>query len=148
RLAVPCTTGACRGPGAASGQTRHPLVEDSSKQAWRDPELRVATTLLVLTLAIGTVVYTLVEGWSLLDAFYFCIVTLATIGYGDFAPKRAAATLFTIGYLLVGTGLLAIFAKPMAERLVDRRLRRQEALTRNRNGQRTLRTQRRSEPDS
>jgi len=123
-------------------------VEDDSKPAWRDPELRVATTLLVLTLAVGTVVYTLVEGWSLLDAFYFCIVTLATIGYGDFAPKTAAGKLFTIGYIIVGIGLVAIFAKRIAERLVDRRLRRREALTRNPNGQQTLRTQRRNELDS
>ena len=108
----------------------------------------MATTLLVLTLAIGSVFYTLVEGWSLLDAVYFCIVTLATIGYGDFAPKTAAGKLFTIAYIIVGIGLLAIFAKRIAERLVDRRLRRQEALTRNPNGQRTLRTQQRSEPDS
>ena len=122
-------------------------MEDDSKPAWRDPELRVATTLLVLTLAVGTVVYTLVEGWSLLDAFYFCIVTLATIGYGDFAPKTAAGKLFTIGYIIVGIGLLAIFAKRIAERLVDRRLRRQEELMRNPNGQRMLRTQRRSERD-
>ncbi|HYW87934.1 MAG TPA: potassium channel family protein [Chloroflexota bacterium] len=123
-------------------------MEDDSKPAWRDPELRVATTLLVLTLAVGTVVYTLVEGWSLLDAFYFCIVTLATIGYGDFAPKTAAGKLFTIGYIIVGIGLVAIFAKRIAERLVDRRLRRREALTRNPNGQQTLRTQRRNELDS
>jgi len=123
-------------------------VEDDSKPAWRDPELRVATTLLVLTLAVGTVVYTLVEGWSLLDAFYFCIVTLATIGYGDFAPKTAAGKLFTIGYIIVGIGLVAIFAKRIAERLVDRRLRRREALTRNPNGQQTLRTQRRNKLDS
>jgi voltage-gated potassium channel len=124
------------------------VVEDGSRPAWRDPELRVATTLLVLTLAIGSVFYTLVEGWSLLDSFYFCIVTLATIGYGDFAPKTAAGKLFTIAYIIVGIGLLAIFAKRIAERLVDRRLRRQEALTRNPNGQQTLRTQRRSERDS
>jgi voltage-gated potassium channel len=124
------------------------VVENGSRPAWRDPELRVATTLLVLTLAIGSVFYTLVEGWSLLDAFYFCIVTLSTIGYGDFAPKTAAGKLFTIAYIIVGIGLLAIFAKRIAERLVDRRLRRQEALTRNPNGQRTLRTQRRNEPDS
>jgi len=123
-------------------------VEDDSKPAWRDPELRVATTLLVLTLAIGSVVYTLLEGWSLLDAFYFCIVTLATIGYGDFAPKTAAGKLFTIGYIIVGIGLVAIFAKRIAERLVDRRLRRREALTRNPNGQQTLRTQRRNKLDS
>jgi voltage-gated potassium channel len=123
-------------------------VEDGSRPAWRDPELRVATTLLVLTLAIGSVFYTLVEGWSLLDAFYFCIVTLATIGYGDFAPKTAAGKLFTIAYIIVGIGLLAIFAKRIAERLVDRRIRRQEALTRNPSGQRTPHTRRRSERDS
>jgi voltage-gated potassium channel len=123
-------------------------VEDGSKPAWRDPELRVTTSLLFLTLAVGSIVFTLVEGWSLLDAFYFCIVTLSTIGYGDLAPKTAAGKLFTIGYIIVGIGLLAMFAKRIAERLVDRRLRRREQLTRNPSGQGALRSQRRSEPDS
>ena len=42
------------------------------------------TTLIIL--GIGSVVYHYLEDWSWLDAVYFSIITLTTIGYGDFSP--------------------------------------------------------------
>lgn len=54
-------------------------------------------------LLVGTVVFRLLEKWSWVDAFYFSVVTLATVGYGDLAPKTEAAKLFTAFYILFGT---------------------------------------------
>ena len=34
----------------------------------------------------GVLVYHWLEGWSYLDALYFCVVSLATVGYGDLTP--------------------------------------------------------------
>ena len=45
--------------------------------------LLAATAFIVL---LGTVVYHFVEHFSWVDAYYFCIITLATVGYGDLAP--------------------------------------------------------------
>jgi hypothetical protein len=61
-------------------------------------------------LLIGALAYTWLEGWSFLDALYFCVVTLATIGYGDLTPTTPAAKIFTIFYVINGIGiLLALF---------------------------------------
>ncbi|MDO5058482.1 MAG: potassium channel family protein [Neisseria sp.] len=46
-----------------------------------------------------------IEKWSWLDSFYFAVITLSTVGYGDFAPHTPAGKLFTIGFILVGLGL-------------------------------------------
>jgi hypothetical protein len=94
--------------------------------AWRDPEIRVLTALVVLTLTVGCLVYMLLEGWSFVDAAYFSVVTLATVGFGDLTPTTQGAKLFTMAYIVVGIGILATFATTVARRWVDRRVRHLE----------------------
>ena len=50
------------------------------------------TTAIVLT--VGTIGYHFIEGWRWLDCFYFCITTLSTVAYGDFAPKTDLGKIF------------------------------------------------------
>ncbi len=68
-------------------------------------------------LLIGTFVYHWLEGWSYLDSLYFCVITLATIGYGDLTPTTPEAKIFTIIYVINGIViLLALFDRIRAVR--------------------------------
>ena len=58
---------------------------------------------------LGSLVYHYFEGWDWLDAFYFCVVTLATVGYGDFTPTTPFTKIFTIFYIINGIGILLFF---------------------------------------
>jgi hypothetical protein len=80
----------------------------------REPESRRTLAAAAGTLVAGTVFYHLVEGWAWLDAAYFCVVTLATIGYGDLAPKTGAGKAFTVVFVLIGIGILADFFRALA----------------------------------
>jgi len=83
-----------------------------------DAEFRALAVLLLFTLFLGTVFYWQVEEWSFLDSLYFCVMTVATIGYGDFAPTTDVSKVFTIGFAILGIGLFASFvAKLVALRL-------------------------------
>jgi len=42
------------------------------------------------------------------DAFYFVIVTIATVGYGDFTPTTPEAKLFSLTVILFGTGAFTV----------------------------------------
>ena len=67
---------------------------------------------------IGALLYHWLEGWSLLDSFYFVIVALTTIGFGDFAPTTPLTKLITIFYALNGVAILLMLLDEI------RRLRR------------------------
>ncbi len=76
----------------------------------RDKESRPVFYWAGGVLLIGTLAYHWLEGWSLLDSLYFCVISLATIGYGDLTPTTPEAKLFTIIYVINGIGiLLAMF---------------------------------------
>jgi hypothetical protein len=79
------------------------------------PEGKALVASAVTALAVGTVVYTILEGWTLLDSLYFSVVTLATVGFGDLHPTTDPAKLFTIFYIVTGFGILAAFVSELTK---------------------------------
>jgi hypothetical protein len=62
--------------------------------AWRrDPQFRTLLGLVFFTLLSGTIFYSLQEGWSIVDAFYFSVTTLTTVGLGDLSHHDSRQTL-------------------------------------------------------
>jgi voltage-gated potassium channel len=91
----------------------------------RDEDFRSLVLLVFLTLLIGTIFYSYQEGWGLIDAFYFSVTTLTTVGFGDPAPTTPVGKLFTVGYILSGLGLIAGFINAIAAENLSRRTSRQ-----------------------
>ena len=76
-------------------------------RALRDPGARALILTTLVVVAVGTVFYATQERWHLLDALYFTMVTLMTIGYGDLHPTTPLTRGFTVVYALIGVGLVA-----------------------------------------
>ncbi len=77
--------------------------------------------LLALTigiLALGTGFYHYFEGFSVVDSFYFSVITLATVGYGDLYPTTEIGKLFTAGYVISGIGILIAFAEVFVKQVM------------------------------
>ena len=54
------------------------------------------------------------------DAAYFCVITLATIGYGDLAPVTQLGKLFTMLYIIAGLGVISAFIGAITRVSVER----------------------------
>lgn len=87
-------------------------------------ELRRISIVTIITIGSGTIFYHIVEKLSWLDSIYFCVVTLATVGYGDITPKTPLGKVFTIFYILIGIGIIAFFANTLLKRAYIRRMKR------------------------
>jgi hypothetical protein len=71
-----------------------------------DRRSRPVIIYAALTIGVGTVLYHWLEGWSWVDSLYFVIITLTTIGYGDFTPTTDLTKLITVFYSLNGVIML------------------------------------------
>ena len=91
----------------------------------------IPLVVIMLYLLVGTVMYTLVvplEGplphtnvtW--IDAAYFSLVTLTTVGYGDFhpAPNDIWCRLFTIVYAILGVSFVGWALGSIAENAIQK----------------------------
>lgn len=74
-------------------------------KSFRDKNFQVLFILILLMLLSGTLFYTEEEGMSVVDALYFCISTLSTVGHPNFEPQTTLGKIFTMLYIVVGTGL-------------------------------------------
>jgi voltage-gated potassium channel len=88
---------------------------------WRDPQtkaLPVVAGALVLT---GTIFYWRFEDWTVVQALYFSVVALTTVGFGDFTPTTAGTQIFTIIYILSGLGVLVALLTSVAQQYVKQK---------------------------
>ncbi|PIN23438.1 Tandem pore domain K+ channel [Handroanthus impetiginosus] len=88
--------------------------------------VRQGVILLIIYLSLGVIIYSCnrddfraSETHPVVDALYFCIVTMCTIGYGDITPDSTATKLFSITFVLVGFGFIDILLTGMVGYMLD-----------------------------
>jgi hypothetical protein len=84
------------------------------RRGLHDPEFRAIAFLLAAAILLGTVFYRVMEGWAWIDALYFSVMALTTVGDANLAPVTAVAKLFTIVFSVSGIGLMLAFISRLA----------------------------------
>lgn len=82
--------------------------------------------ITMIVLLVGTTFYHHVENLRWLDSFYFSMITLTTIGYGDISPQTDAGKLFTVFYVVVGIAIVGAFINAIIRRAASRRHERHQ----------------------
>ncbi len=88
--------------------------------AYQDPEFRALLAMMIVLLISGTSFYAIHEGWSIVDALYFCVTTMSTVGFGDLSPTTNISKIFTIMYSLVSIGVFVGVASKLANAMISR----------------------------
>lgn len=83
------------------------------------PEALTVLVSAAAMLAGGTYVFHRVEGWGLLDALYFCVISLTTVGYGDLTPQTDTGKAMAIVYILLGLGIVMALVTTLAQLAIE-----------------------------
>ena len=88
------------------------------RAAFGSSQVRALLAVTGTLIGLASVFYWWVEGWHPVDAVYFSVMTIATVGFGDFAPKTMTGRIFTIVYVVSGLGLFAATAGAIANSIL------------------------------
>ncbi|XP_007069462.2 potassium channel subfamily K member 9 [Chelonia mydas] len=69
------------------------------------------------TLCVGAAAFSYFEGWTFFHTYYYCFITLTTVGFGDFVAlqknealqKKPPYEAFSFMYILVGLSVIGAF---------------------------------------
>lgn len=73
----------------------------------RQVRARTLVALMLIVIASGTVFFRFVEGWSWIDSYFFTVVTLSTVGYGNLVPASVLGKIGTTVFIITGLGIFA-----------------------------------------
>ncbi|CAA7408388.1 unnamed protein product [Spirodela intermedia] len=114
----------------AAGGEASPGSEDDGGGLGSSPSeksfVMLASAGVVIYLVCGVLVYVLTRGsfeghktTAVVDGFYFSVVTLCTIGYGDIVPNSEFTRLFTCSFILFGFGFVYILLNGLLAHFLD-----------------------------
>ncbi len=89
-------------------------------KAFKEPVFFSLFTTLFFIILSGTLFYTNKEGWEVLDAIYFCVVSLIPTGVDtNLSPSTDLGKVFTMIYLTVGTGVMFITLLTLGKTMIN-----------------------------
>ncbi|MCX6359086.1 MAG: NAD-binding protein [Armatimonadetes bacterium] len=90
------------------------------------PLLRAAAVVSAVVVLAGSLVFHFAMGLSPIDAFYFTVTIVTTVGFGDFSLRHASLGLKLFGCVMMlgGASLLAVVFGVLTEYLVTLRVER------------------------
>ncbi|KAK9689479.1 hypothetical protein RND81_09G061900 [Saponaria officinalis] len=91
------------------------------------PSLRKVSAFLLVYLGVGVICFYTVSRHisgkktnDIVDALYFCVVTMTTVGYGDLVPRSVLAKLLACAFVFLGMALVGMILSKGADYLVDK----------------------------
>ncbi|KAF9202703.1 Potassium channel [Haplosporangium sp. Z 27] len=81
--------------------------------------LIISSFVMTIVIIIGSAIYTAIEGWTFDEAVNFCIVSFATIGYGNLSPKTSLGQVVFSFYGILGISAVGFFVVSLRNAVIE-----------------------------
>ena len=88
------------------------------RTAFGDETVKAILSLTIAIILFAAFSYMYIEGWDFIDALYFAVMTISTVGYGDITPQTNIGKLFTILYVISGMGVFVALVTRIANNVL------------------------------
>jgi len=90
-----------------------------------NPKQRIIFLIILISgvILLGTIGYSVVEGWDLFDSLYMTVTTLTTVGYQEVHGLSHRGRIFTIVLILTGVGTMLYSLSVGAKLLLEGELK-------------------------
>ena len=89
--------------------------DEATQRRHKYRSLYISSFLVIVWHIMGMFVFNALEQWGLMASFYFCFITLSTIGLGDFYPSTQQGENFHFFFCVTGLGLTAVLLNSIAD---------------------------------
>eukprot|EP00656_Telonema_subtile_P018481 TRINITY_DN199_c0_g1_i1.p1 TRINITY_DN199_c0_g1~~TRINITY_DN199_c0_g1_i1.p1 ORF type:complete len:381 (-),score=63.98 TRINITY_DN199_c0_g1_i1:215-1357(-) len=79
----------------------------------------VLCLFMLLHITVCMLVMAHYEGWDIWTGLYFALVTITTVGYGQFVPTNAGTKIYTTFFILIGLGISGVFIAIIQMKVLD-----------------------------
>lgn len=90
------------------------------RDVFSDTKVRALILFTLSIISFAAFLFWLIEGWPLIDAAFFAVVTISTVGYGNLTPETVAGKIICMVYIMLGLGVFVAAASAVAEALIKR----------------------------
>lgn len=85
-------------------------------------DLLAAFMILFVLILFGVWYFQYEEGWNWVNSFYFTVMTITTVGYGDLVPTHDISKIITAFYALISIPLVIFALGTIAKAYFEERL--------------------------
>lgn len=75
--------------------------------------------IILITLCIGTIGFSRIEGWGLFDAFYMTLTTITTVGYQEVHPLDQSGRVFNSFIIFFGVSAMFFAVGAMTQTIIE-----------------------------
>uniref|UniRef100_A0A1I7U6N2 Tumor suppressor p53-binding protein 1 n=1 Tax=Caenorhabditis tropicalis TaxID=1561998 RepID=A0A1I7U6N2_9PELO len=96
-----------------------PEDDEEEEEMELDPPVLSTLFATVSWIMVSAAVFCLFEDWTFFTSFYFCFISLTTIGLGDVTPANPEYMIATFGVVIIGLSMLTVCIDVIKEKLAQ-----------------------------